>query len=73
MPCVLDFFDTLNSLEGRVYSYWKLSGLRHLSPGDEESITFLFEQIVKASAKLPKFYDPERGSDDAGGLALKLR
>jgi len=37
---------------------------KHLSPEDEENITFLFEQIVKASAKLPKFYDPEERSDD---------
>jgi hypothetical protein len=37
---------------------------KHLSPEDEENITFLFEQIVKASAKLPKFYDPEQRSND---------
>jgi hypothetical protein len=37
---------------------------KYLSPEDEENITFLFGQIVKASAKLPKFYDPEQRSND---------
>jgi hypothetical protein len=37
---------------------------KYLSPEDEENITFLFEQIVKASAKLPKFYSPEQSNND---------
>ena len=37
---------------------------KHLSPEDEENITFLFEQIVKASAELPKFYSSEPSNDD---------
>ena len=32
---------------------------KHLSSEDEENITFLFEQIAKAAAELPKFYSRE--------------
>jgi hypothetical protein len=38
---------------------------KYLSPEDEENITFLFGQIVKASAELPKFYGSEQRSNDA--------
>jgi hypothetical protein len=37
---------------------------KHLSPEDEENITFLFGQIVKASGKLPKFYGSEPPNND---------
>jgi hypothetical protein len=32
---------------------------KHLSPEDEENITFLFGQIAKAAAELPRFYSRE--------------
>jgi hypothetical protein len=32
---------------------------RHLSPEQEEHVTFLLEQIAKATAKLPEFYGRE--------------
>lgn len=37
---------------------------KHLSEDDEENIIFLFERIVIAAAKLPKFYEDPAAAEE---------